>query len=1312
MTENTPLGRALTTIRELRGELDQMRHPRPVAIVGVGLRFPQGATSLDAFSAQLRAGISRSMPFPDSRRRHDRAEWEDLGNAPGSYLDDIWSFDCGYFGIGEDEARAVDPRTRLMLELTIEALDDAGLDLESVAGPRTGLFLVTTGTEHLRWATAATPEWAHGSGDCFALGRLSFHLGIEGPATCVDTACSSAIVALDGARRALQRGECDLALVGGAQLVLDPGDYRIGHVAGLLSAQGRCRSFDDHADGFIRGEGAGILLLCREEDALRYGVGVQGLIHASGVCQTGRATGFAIPNVLAESEGIRTVCSESGVNLDQIGLVEAHGTASKIGDAVEIEALARAFAERDVAEPLLVTCSKPVLGHTESLAGLSGVLAALAALRSGEAAPVAGLHERNTMVEWDTLPLELLRTTRPLPAQKPLVLVSALGMGGANGYVVLGPAPTTIGVIHSRTVPRRSWHHVDCSPELVKEPAELGPQPKPTAQLTISEPASLPDRLVAIGWQMAETARGYLLSEIRVVPGPEPLTAEVVGCLLAVGGRTVIRSPEELALRVDDALVLDLSGTVAGSGMVATENLRTVLAAGVHPGVDVVSQEQIARWWEIALHGEGVVLDIAGSTTPEEAILEWLRQPEAVSGCVRADRLHVLTGTALPAAPRPVDSGRGWRVTAAIPGRLESVAPVAAEPVACGAGEVRIRVNAAGLNFSDVLKALGRYPGQAGDPMLGVECSGTVEAVGEDVNDLRLGERVMAIAPGTFAQTVLTPRHLVAPVPDGMDMELAAGVPVAFLTAALAVLVEGRPLPGQTLLVHSAAGGVGQAVIQIARAAGTRVLATASTPQKRALLQELGAAEVADSRSDDFVSMVQSASHGLGVDVLVNSLSGQLFAASIGLMAAGGRFVELGKHEIYGQGELPLSFFREGRSFAAVDLDALVWRQPDAVRALWDTVARGFVTGAYHPIQTTRVNISELPSVMEQMAEGRHVGKIVVAGLHDTLFTPPPTAATSKRPGTAYISGWPAAAAQESAAGLLRGGWKTFTLRGNDDPRQLAAAAYPLRLAGASITEEPVATAERVVVLAPVAAANADTWESLAATIRLSRCTRATIVVEDSSVLPPALAWARTLTDERRHVDVCQRCAPHVMPELESVPAAVARLSPEFASSLGVMSVTQHVGTPSTPTSTQVLAAMPGASRVRLMSQATVGVAASVLGVEAMTVDPHAPLTELGFTSLRSLQFRQRLEDELGLVLPATLGWQYPTLERIASHLVDLLEQQALGGPTRIAAMPAPEERTIGGPASTAAGVSDDVPVVDAESLNRKIDQLEKELSR
>lgn len=1310
MTENTPLGRALTTIRELRDELDQIRHPRPVAIVGVGLRFPQGATSLDAFSAQLCAGVPRSMPFPESRRKHGHAEWEDLGSAPGSYLDDIWSFDCGYFGIGEDEARAVDPRTRLMLELTVEALDDAGLDLAAVAGPRTGLFLVTTGKDYLRWATDVTPEWARGSGDCFALGRLSFHLGIEGPATCVDTACSSAIVALDSARRALQRGECDLALVGGVQLILDPEDYRTGHAAGLLSVQGRCRSFGDHADGFIRGEGAGMLLLCREEDALHYGVGVQGLIHASGVCQTGRATGFAVPNVLAESEGIRAVCGESGVDLDQIGLVEAHGTASEIGDAVEIEALARAFADRDAAEPLLVTCSKPVLGHTESLAGLSGLLAALAALRSGEVAPVAGLRERNTMVEWDALPLEPLRSTRPLPTQRPLILVSALGMGGANGYLVLGPAPTR-GAIHRRTATRRFWHHVDCSPELVEPVAERRPRPRPAVEPTISEPASLPDRLVAINWQMAETARGDLPSDIRVVPGPEPLTAEVLGCLLAAGGRAVILPPEELVRRVDDALVLDLSGTVAGSGMVATENLRTVLAAGVHPGVEVVNREQIARWWEIVLHGEGAVLDIAGSTTPDEAVREWLKQPEAVSGCMRAGRLHVLTGSVLPETPRPVVSGRSWRVIAATPGRLESVAPVAAEPVTCDAGEVRIRVSAAGLNFSDVLKALGRYPGQIGDPMLGVECSGTVEAVGEDVNDLRPGERVMAIAPGTFAQTVVTPRHLVAPVPDGIDMELAAGVPVAFLTAAHAVLVEGRPLTGQTLLVHSAAGGVGQAVIQIALAAGARVLATASTPQKRALLQELGAAEVADSRSDDFVSMVQSASRGLGVDVLVNSLSGQLFAASIGLMAAGGRFVELGKRDIYGQDDLPLSFFREGRSFAAVDLDALVWRHPEAVRALWGTVARGFATGAYHPIQTTKVNIAELPLAMEQMAEGRHVGKIVVTGLQDTLFTPPSTAVTSKRSGTAYVSGWPAAAAQESAAGLLRGGWRTFILRGNDDPRQHAAAAYPLRLAGASITEESVATAERVVVLAPVAAANADAWEPLAATIRLRRCTRATIVVEESSVLPIALAWARTLTDESRHVDVCQRCAPHVMPELESVPAAVARLSPEFAFSLGVASVTRRVATPRTPTSKQVLAAMPGASRVRLMSQVIVGVAASVLGVEATTVDPHAPLTELGFTSLRSLQFRQRLEDELGLVLPATLGWQYPTLGRIASHLVDLLEQQTPGGPARIAVTP-PAERTTDIPAPNAAEVSDDVPVVDAESLNRKIDQLEKELFR
>ncbi len=1308
MSEATPLGRALTTIRDLRNELECLRHPAPVAVIGVGMRYPQGASTLDALASQLQRGEPRSLPFPDSRRRHDAEVWEGLGGAPGSYLDDIWSFDRAYFGISEEEARALDPRVRLLLELAVEALEDAGLQAADAAGTRTGLFLVTTGRDHLRWAPELTADWARGSGDCFALGRLSFHLGIEGPASCVDSACSSAVVALDEARRALQRGECDLALVGGAQLVLDPEDYATGQAAGMLSSDGVCRSFGAGSDGFVRGEGAGMLVLRRALDADERCERVHALVHASGIRQTGRATGFAVPNVLAESEGIAAVCAESEVDLGQIGLVEAHGTASEIGDAVEIEALAHAFSGRGRADRLLVTCSKPVLGHTESLAGLTGVLAAMVALRTGAASPVAGLGERNAMVEWDGLPLELVDGNRPLPKTRPLVLVSALGMGGANGFVVLGP-PASPQESTVQTVPAHCWNREDCSPQEL-----LGIPQARRAQL-VDDPAEevhVPDQLVGVRWAVNERSKDSStgdggLGEVVLVAGEPELTRRVREELQQAGAH-VRELPADQADRIPaDGLVVDLSTTLAGTGAVTAARLRTVVDAGAHPEAPLHDIAGVQRWWQIALAGAGAVLDVAGSTDAAADVVSWLQGSVPASACVLGgDRTVALSADPLPAAGALRHAGDSYRITATSPGRLESVGPVAAEPLACAPGEVRIRVAASGLNFSDVLKALGHYPGHVGEPVLGVECSGVVEALGTGVDDLQIGDQVMAIGAGTFAQTLVTPRHLVAPIPAGTDLNEAAGIPVAFLTAALAVLVEGQIGAGETVLVHSAAGGVGQAAVQIALGAGATVLATASTSEKHELLYSLGVSEVGNSRSEAFVPVVQAATHGRGVDVVVNSLAGELLQASTRLLAPGGRFVELGKRDVYGGSSLPMSIFREGRSFSAVDLDAVVWRRPALVRQLWKLIAEGFADGRFHPTTTTQVKAADLAEVMAEMAEGHHVGKLVVVDLAETPSNTQRGEGAPVRDTRAVLHGWPAQPLQEAADILLRGGWTRFSLVPDGDRVHALAAAASLRLAGAEVSlDDRVTSAERLVLVAPSEATktSAAAWQQLGEGLAFSGCRRATVVVDDTTSLPAALAWVRTQHRPGLTIDLWQRCAFGAMPvDLEDATDLLVAFDRSAASHLVR---TDTVGSPPPQGRThavdRVMGAMPGASRVRVMSEVAAQVAGDLLGLSAVQVDLHDPLSELGFTSLKSLQFRQRLEDELGLRLPATLGWQYPTLAALAQHLVELVEQHDV---------PMPAEPTVDQPVPDSPAADAAAPM-DLDALNRKMTELEKELS-
>ncbi len=308
------------------------------------------------------------------------------------------------------------------------------------------------------------------------------------------------------------------------------------------------------------------------------------------------------------------------------------------------------------------------------------------------------------------------------------------------------------------------------------------------------------------------------------------------------------------------------------------------------------------------------------------------------------------------------------------------MAPCACPRVAPPAGLIEIEVAAAGLNFSDVMKALMLYPGLGDGPVpLGIECSGTVSAVGADVPGFQIGDRVLAVAPFSFASHVLCHHRLAAPMPKRLNFEEAATIPIAFLTAYHALHYLGRMARGERVLIHSATGGVGLAAVQLAQQAGAEVFATAGSPEKRELLRALGIAHVFDSRSLAFVDQVLDVTGGEGVDIILNSLSGEAIPKGLAVLADHGRFLEIGKRDIYGNSKVGLLPFRKNLSFIAIDLDRSLRLRPGLIGEQFREVVRLVDEGGLAPLPYRVFPMAGVSSAFRTMAQAKHIGKLVVS---------------------------------------------------------------------------------------------------------------------------------------------------------------------------------------------------------------------------------------------------------------------------------------------------------------------------------------------
>jgi len=323
----------------------------------------------------------------------------------------------------------------------------------------------------------------------------------------------------------------------------------------------------------------------------------------------------------------------------------------------------------------------------------------------------------------------------------------------------------------------------------------------------------------------------------------------------------------------------------------------------------------------------------------------------------------------------PIDS-ENFCLEAAVPGVLDSLTFRASPRRPPAAGQIEVAVRAAGLNFKDVLFALGLIPLPGGVRLaLGAECAGTVAAVGEAVAGLAVGDEVMAFGYGCFAPFTTCPASLAVPKPPGLSFAAAATVPLAFTTAYLSLVKLAHLRAGEHVLIHAAAGGVGMAAVQVARRVGAEIFATAGSEEKRSLLRAQGIEHVMDSRSLRFADEVMRATAGRGVEVVLNSLAGDFIAASLSVLAPHGRFLEIGKRDIYADTPVGLRQFERGLSFIAVNLD---WTRP-GFGGLWREVAELFAAGALRPLPFELFPLDRAPAAFERMAQARHIGKVVLA---------------------------------------------------------------------------------------------------------------------------------------------------------------------------------------------------------------------------------------------------------------------------------------------------------------------------------------------
>jgi acyl transferase domain-containing protein/NADPH-dependent curcumin reductase CurA/acyl carrier protein len=1188
---------ALVALEDMQATLDAEVRARtePIAIVGIGCRFPGGGDGPEAFWNLVRDGRDAVGDVPagrwDANAYHDadRAAPGKMVSRRGAFVDGIDEFDAEFFDLFPREAALLDPQQRLFLQTAWEALEDAAIPADRLAGTKTGVFVGACTMDYalLQFRDAANIE-AYSSVGCspaVLANRLSYALDLKGPSVTVDTACSSSLVAAHLAAASLRQGETNLAIVGGVNAILAP-DFGISFSKlGLLSPDGRCRTFDTKANGYVRGEGCGVVVLKRLSDAQASGDRVWAVLRATAINQDGRTNGITAPNGTAQVAVMREALERASVRAADVSYIEAHGIGTAIGDAIEMDALKEVYGAPAAGGTTCYLGSvKPNIGHLEGAAGIAALIKTALCLREQAIPRVTHFESLNPEVALDprfTIPTELVAW--PVGATPRRAAVSAFGFGGTNAHAIIEEAPTA--TPRGEPEDRPTWfalpisarssnalrelagrwstwltdtrapqiedvcltaavgrtHHEyrevvvgRSNAELMRglqtlhtRPASAGPigaqpvgagarlawlcagdaLPWPIGATPATSALAFVQMLEACdaiwkplaGWSLLDELRRDAGQRTRAIAGPFRFALQVAhaGLLHTCGVRPDVivgRGFGEISaahiagiITLEEALLLVqiharaatdevrlpegtvrpragtlpyLSMTVGGIVRGETLNPHHLAAHGLEHVADAVTwlaENQFSSFLELVpddassaelvqalvSRGRAVTLlpSLRSDATERELLIETLaalyregRDVEwgALAGtAARRTRMPTYPwqprrlwfgnanahrpsapAASSPTTPRsaPVRAPHGrvvdpfatrpFQLQATRKDQIEGLELVdcAHDPV--GPGQVKIAVRAAGLNFRDVLRVLGVYPGAApGDVDLGDECAGYVVAVGDGVDRFAVGDHVVALAPHCFGSHVATSAALVWHVPARLTATDAAGIPIVFGTAYHALHDLARLQPGERVLIHSATGGVGLAAIQIARWKGAEIYATAGTPTKRAFLASLGITHVMDSRTLDFADDVMRHTGGQGVDVVLNSLTGEALARGLALLRTDGRFIEIGKRDIHANLALGLEPFRRRLTFCHLDLGSMLRDRVPVVSALVRDVLQHFEVGTFTPLPTRVLPIRDAAGAFVDMAQARHIGKIVFAVHEDAPTKVTASCEVAARPG-------------------------------------------------------------------------------------------------------------------------------------------------------------------------------------------------------------------------------------------------------------------------------------------------------------------------
>ena len=416
-----------------------------IAVVGMACRFP-GANDLAEFWALLETGTDA---ITDGRQ--DNGSWSGVVGDPdatdvayrrGAFVDEIDRFDSRFFRIMPIEARKMDPRQRMLLETSWQALEDAGFDPNGLRGSRTGVYAGVGSSEYRDLIEAGNNDQSYlGTSGSVTVGRIAFVLGLEGPAMPIDMACASSLAAVHQAVAGLQRGEVDLALAAGVNAVLSPPVSRFMMDLGMLSPAGHCRPFDASANGYVRGEGCGVVVLKRLSDAEADGDRIWGVIRGSAVNQNGASAGLTVPNGPAQERVMEEALAQAGVSPSDVDYLEAHATGSQLGDPIELRAAAALYGKgRDAERPLLVGSVKSNIGHLEAAAGMAALIKTLLAMNQGVIPKHLHFENPNPHVDWEDIPVRVTSDNTDWPkvsGRRPLAGVNAFGLSGTNAHVLV-----------------------------------------------------------------------------------------------------------------------------------------------------------------------------------------------------------------------------------------------------------------------------------------------------------------------------------------------------------------------------------------------------------------------------------------------------------------------------------------------------------------------------------------------------------------------------------------------------------------------------------------------------------------------------------------------------------------------------------------------------------------------------------------------------------------------------------------------------------------------------------------------------------